>query len=208
MYVFNWSYTGRDSILDAHDAYFNYSLIESWGFPPDTSLAAEELNNLKLQCSIFLSDSDSLCSNDSLLFWSNHPHNVSTCDYLSYADSRSFSAAHGISIPAYVSYGDVEQGSNIIQATFVDNGQFKYLITLDIPPSPAPSFIPFILLAIISLALLYLTVRRFLLPISLIEKRIVSLEEGDLDSEIEIVGYDELAMLSSNFNEMVKEIKL
>ena len=49
--------------------------------------------------------------------------------------------------------------------------------------------------------------RRFLLPISLIEKRIVALEKGDLDSKIKIVGHDELAKLSENFNAMVKEIK-
>ena len=207
VYLFNWSYTGRDTILDAHDAYFNYRLIESWGFPPDSLGASKELNNLKLQCSVFYSDSDSLCQNDSLLFWSNHKSPVSTCDYLSYADSRIFATEHNIHIPAYVSYGDVLLDENIIQATFIDNGQFKYLITLDVPPSPSPSFFPFIVLAIISLSLLYLTVRRFLLPISLIEKRIAGLEEGDLESKIKIVGYDELATLSEKFNVMVDDIK-
>ena len=207
VYIFNWSYTGRDSILDAHDAYFNYRLVESWGVPPDSAVASRELNNLKLECSIFYSDRDSLCSNDSLLFWSNHKQPVSTCNYLSYADSRLFSSVHGIDIPAYVSYGDVELEEGVIQATFIDNKKFKYLITLDLPPSPSPSFFPFVVLALVSLSLLYLVVRRFLLPISLIEQRIVALEGGDLDSEIKIVGYDELAALSENFNEMVKEIK-
>ena len=45
------------------------------------------------------------------------------------------------------------------------------------------------------------------MPISLIEKRIVALERGDLDSELKVFGNDELAVLSRNFNEMVKEIK-
>ena len=207
VYLFNWSYTGRDNILDAHDAYFNYSLINSWGTPPDTVFAEKELNNLKLQCTIFSLDQDNLCENDSLVYWSNHLVPIATCDYLSYADSKDFSKAHNINIPAYVSYGDIVQGPNVIQATFVENQQYKYLITLDLPPTPPPSFLPFILLAIVSLALLYFTVRRFLLPISLIERRIVALENGDLDSQIKIVGHDELAKLSENFNEMVKEIK-
>ena len=45
------------------------------------------------------------------------------------------------------------------------------------------------------------------MPISLIEKRIVALEDGDLDSKLKIVGHDELAVLSKNFNTMVGEIK-
>ena len=45
------------------------------------------------------------------------------------------------------------------------------------------------------------------MPISLIEKRIAGLEEGDLESKIKIVGYDELATLSEKFNVMVDDIK-
>jgi len=81
------------------------------------------------------------------------------------------------------------------------------LITLDIPPSTPPTFSPFIILAFLSLSILYLITRRFLRPISLIEKRIVALEKGDLDSTLPVVGGDELAVLSRNFNTMVDEIK-
>ncbi len=58
-----------------------------------------------------------------------------------------------------------------------------------------------------SLSILYLITRRFLRPISLIDKRIVALEKGDLDSTLPVVGGDELAVLSRNFNTMVGEIK-
>ena len=44
-------------------------------------------------------------------------------------------------------------------------------------------------------------------PISLIEKRILDLEAGDLDSKLPVLGNDELAILSKNFNTMLKEIK-
>ena len=84
---------------------------------------------------------------------------------------------------------------------------FIYLLTLNIPPNPSPNFLPFIVLALIALLFLYLAIRRFLLPIGVLEKRIISLEKGDLDSEIPVSGNDELAVLSKNFNTMVKEIK-
>ena len=37
-YVVNWGYTGRDDILDAHEAYHYNSLVSSWGSPPDISI--------------------------------------------------------------------------------------------------------------------------------------------------------------------------
>jgi two-component system sensor histidine kinase CpxA len=39
------------------------------------------------------------------------------------------------------------------------------------------------------------------------QNRIYALERGDLDSEIAIIGEDELALLSKNFNKLIKEIK-
>jgi two-component system OmpR family sensor kinase len=78
---------------------------------------------------------------------------------------------------------------------------------LDIPPQYNPRFYPFVILALVSFLLLFLTIRQFLRPIVYIEKRIIALEGGDLDSELPISGHDELAVLSANFNTMVKEIK-
>ena len=206
-YVINWGYTGRDDILDAHDAYHYNKLVSSWGSPPDVSILEEELNNLKLKCSIFIADSDTACANDTLIYWSNHIKDLSLCNYLSYGSSEDYFETHGINYANYVSFGDVEFNQDIVQATFVQQNNFKYLITLDIPPTQPPTFFPFIILAIVSLSTLYLITRRFLQPISLIEKRIVALEAGDLDSTLPVVGKDELAVLSKNFNTMVKEIK-
>ena len=39
------------------------------------------------------------------------------------------------------------------------------------------------------------------------QKRIYALEKGDLNSKIKIIGRDELALLSQNFNKLVDEIK-
>ena len=206
-YVVNWGYTGRDDILDAHDAYHYNKLVDSWGSPPNISLLSKELENLKLKCSVFIADQDTMCSNDTLVFWSNHTKSISLCNYLSYASAEDYAETHNILYSDYVSFGDVEFDDNIVQATFVHKDNYKYLITLDIPPSSPPTFSPFIILAFLSLSVLYLITRRFLRPISLIEKRIVALEKGDLDSTLPVVGGDELAVLSRNFNTMVGEIK-
>ena len=175
-YVINWGYTGRDDILDAHDAYHYSSLVSSWGSPPNIRQMSEEIQNLRLQCSVFFTDADTSCTNDTLVYWTNHSSSVSLCNYLSYGSTEDYSNTHSIKFPSYVSFGDVEFNEDIVQATFVQNESFKYLITLDVPPTQTPSFFPFIILAVLSLSLLYLTTRRFLRPISLIEKRIVALE--------------------------------
>ena len=206
-YVINWGYTGRDDILDAHDAYHYNKLVASWGSPPNVALLSKELENLKLKCSVFIADQDTMCSNDTLVFWSNHTKPISLCNYLSYASAEDYAETHNILYSDYVSFGDVEFDDNIVQATFVHKDNYKYLITLDIPPSSPPTFSPFIILAFLSLSILYLITRRFLRPISLIEKRIVALEKGDLDSTLPVVGGAELAVLSRNFNTMVGEIK-
>jgi signal transduction histidine kinase len=207
LWVFDWSYTGRDNILDAHDAYYYNELITSWGSAPNKLLAQEKLNNLQIKCSIFYNDHDSLCANDTLLYWSNHHKPVMLCDYLSYSDTEDFSKIHNIEYSNYVSFGDVEFDDLITQATLVETDTYKYLLTLDIPPQDLPRFYPFIILALLSFSLLFLTIRQFLRPIGYIEKRIVALENGDLESELKVLGYDELAVLSTNFNTMVKEIK-
>ena len=196
-YVINWGYTGRDDILDAHDAYHYNSLVSSWGSPPDISILERELNNLKLKCSIFIADNDTICANDTLIYWSNHIKDLSLCNYLSYGSTEDYFETHGIHYANYVSFGDLEFDQDIVQATFVQQDTFKYLITLDIPPTQPPTFFPFIILALLSLSTLYLITRRFLQPISLIEKRIVALEAGDLDSTLPVVGKDELAVLSN-----------
>ena len=82
-YVINWGYTGRDDILDAHDAYHYNKLVASWGSPPRIAQLSNELENLKLQCSVFIADQDTFCANDTLVFWSNHTTPISQFNYLS-----------------------------------------------------------------------------------------------------------------------------
>ncbi len=206
-YATNWGYTGRDDILDAHDAYLYSHLISSWDFPPNIEKASHELDNLKLKCSIFVADIDTSCANDTVVYWTNHLSPVSLCNYLSYSSTKDYETSHNINYDSYVSFGDIEFMEDIVQATFVHKNNFKYLITLDVPPAPPPSFFPFIIIALLCFFWLYFTLRGFLKPISLIEKRITGLEEGDLDSEVPVLGRDELAKLSINFNTMVLEIK-
>ena len=207
LWVFDWSYTGRDDILDAHDAYYYNELISSWGSTPNMEIGLEKLNNLQIKCSIYYNDHDSLCRNDTLIYWSNHGNPVMLCDYLSYSDTKYFSEIHNIEYSNYVSFGDIKFDNLITQATLVESDDYKYLLTLDIPPQYNPNFYPFVVLALVSFSLLFLTIRQFLRPIVYIEKRIIALEKGDLDSELPILGHDELAVLSTNFNTMVKEIK-
>ena len=63
----DWRYTGRDDILDAHDAYLYNKMVDSWGSPPNLNYAKSELENLQLHCTIFNSDKDMDCSNDTLV---------------------------------------------------------------------------------------------------------------------------------------------
>ena len=53
-YFFDWSVAPSDNILDAHDAYYHYKLIDSWGTPPDTLALLPELNNLHLSDHAYL----------------------------------------------------------------------------------------------------------------------------------------------------------
>ena len=206
-YVTDWGYTGRDNILDAHDAYLYNKLVSSWGSPPRLLALEKELNNLKLKCTVFISDHDTLCSNDTLVYWSNHLIPIELCNYFSYSSTEDYTRSHNINYSNYVSFGDINLNKTLLQATFIEKDGFKYLITLDVPPTPAPTFVPFVVVAFISLYILYRMIRRFLKPISLLQKRIIALEKGDLDSKVAVIGNDELAVLSKNFNEMVDEIK-
>ena len=207
-YVFNWSFTYSDNILDAHDAYHNYKLIDSWGSPPDHIKMKEEVENLKLNCAVFYTDADTLCENDSLLYWSNFKGSIDLCNYLSFSDSREFSERHGIDFPAYVSFGDLLYLDNQYQATLVDNGSFQFLLTTQfIDPNIDFSIAPLVLLLFVFMFFLYLLVTRLLNPINWIEKRITALSGGDFSSTIKVSGKDELASLSTNLNSLVNQLK-
>ncbi len=50
-------------------------------------------------------------------------------------------------------------------------------------------------------------IQRYLHPIQLIKERVFALEDGDLESEISILGDDELASLSRAVNKMIRDIR-
>jgi len=209
-YVFNWSFTESDNILDAHDAYYHYKLVNSWGSPPDTLKLQKELENLQLNCVIYYADLDTLCENDTLIYWSNWSSGLEPklCDYVSYSDSEDLGSRHNIRFPSYISFGDFFDGNNQYQGTLVVDGPFKHLLTIGyVDPANNFNVVPIVVLLFAFLLFLYLLVRRFLAPISLIEKRIKDLEAGDLDSKIKVVGSDELATLSKNLNKLIEDIK-
>ncbi len=207
-YFFDWSAAPTDNILDAHDAYYHYKLIDSWGSPPDTSFLSKELDNLHIDVAIYSADQDNFCENDTLLFWSSFDKDIYLCDYESFSDSDHFGNIHNINFPCYISFGDVFIDNELKQATFLEYKNYKYLLVVDYWfPNTGFNVVPLILLGILFMFFLYLLVTRTLLPISRIERRIAKLQDGDLDSLVKVSGEDELAVLSKNINLMVENMK-
>ena len=216
-YVINWSVTDKDNILDVHDAYYHYQFIQSWGGDLDTNYIQQELDNLKLLGAIFRLDADTICHEDyvidaagekKLTYWSNIEEPFSFCDYLSYQDSDYLSEIHEVSFPEMVSFGDIYIGDKLYPASVVENSPWQVLLIVDSPyQSEWVSFMPIVILSILFMLLLYLVIWRFLRPISLMQNRIIALESGDLDSKINVIGTDELALLSQNFNVLIEQIK-
>ena len=213
-YVLNWAIADKDNILDAHDVYYHALLLRSWGDLEDTLSIAGELANLQLFAKIYFRDNDTLCTNDRL-YWQSSNHSFSTCDYISLQDSKTLELIHNIKVPGYVSFGDLYLNdvsfapvSSVFPATVIENERWRVLLTLNyVYPSEFLTFLPVMLISILFISILYLLTRRFLFPISLMQRRILALEQGDLDSTITIIGDDELALLSKNFNRLVAEIK-
>jgi len=217
-YVINWAVTDKDNILDVHDAYYHYRFIQSWGDNPDTNQIKRELTNLKLFGAILSLDADTLCQNNNyirdiqkekeLIYWSNIKDPFSFCDYLSYQDSEYLSETHGVSFPEMVSFGDIYIDGLVYPASVVENSPWQVLLVVDyVYPKEWVTFLPIMFLSLLFMLLLYLVIWKFLQPISLMQNRIVALKGGDLDSQINVIGSDELALLSQNFNNLIKQIK-
>ena len=204
----NWINLEKDDILDAQEAFFLYKFVESWGENPDTSLIARELNNIKIKGMIYALDGDTLCENDTLLLWSNLKKPISPCNYLSYSDTDYFKEFYNIHFSERVSFGEFEFGDRFLQTAYIEHPPFKYfLISNYVAPLDWYTLFPSILLAFALMSVLFIVVRRILSPLNLIEKRIRSLEGGDLESSVEVVGQDELAELTQNFNKLIFDIK-
>ena len=217
-YVINWAVTDKDNILDVHDAYYHYRFVQSWGDFPDTNQIKKELENLQLFGAILRLDADTLCQNNNyiqdvkkekeLIYWSNIEGPFSFCDYLSYQDSEYLSETHGVVFPEIVSFGDIYIDDEVFPASVIENDPWQVLLVVDYSyPKQWVTFLPIVFLSVLFMLLLYLVVWRFLRPISLMQNRIVALEGGDLDSKIKVIGNDELALLSQNFNALIGEIK-
>jgi len=206
----NWINLEKDDILDAQEAFFLYKFVESWGVNPDTSLIANELNNIKIKGMIYALDGDTLCENDTLLLWSNLKNPISPCNYLSYSDADYFKDIYDIHFEERVSFGEFFFEERLLQTAYVEFPPFKYFLIGDynyVAPLDLYTFFPSLVLAFTLMGLLFLVLRSFLFPLNLIEKRIKSLERGDLDSTIPVVGHDELAVLTQNFNKLTLDIK-
>ena len=74
-------------------------------------------------------------------------------------------------------------------------------------PSELSNFVLASILTIISMIGLNFFIQHYLRPVQLIKERVFALEDGDLESEIPIIGDDELASLSAAINQMIRDIR-
>ncbi|MBC8213892.1 MAG: HAMP domain-containing histidine kinase [Candidatus Marinimicrobia bacterium] len=196
-WVVAFSYQEQDTILDAHEYYYYSKMVSSWEIPPDTIKIKEDLINLKMMCIIHT---------DSSFFW-NYPKDFfpERLDYTSFSDSEFLGEMYDIDISRYVSFGEI--GS--YTAAYIDNEPYHYYLAIDYTPKSDLwiRFFPAAIMNLVFMIILYLVFRRYLKPVYLMRKRVTALEKGDLDSEIPIIGEDELASLSKTINRMIAEIR-
>ena len=201
---FEYSFTTQDTIIDAHEYYYYSKMVESWGNPPDTVLMKDEVTNLKMLCGIFIrEENEAGIAIPGSSYWSNLPKNILIDEMYSWSKSTYLSKMHKIEIPLVVIFGDI----NDYPVTVVDNGNYLFYLVIDyISPSELNNIFLALPTAIIFIFGLYFFIRRYLKPVELMKNRIDALEEGDLISEISIIGEDELAELSKSMNKLIKEI--
>jgi len=202
-YQFNYSFTTQDSIFDAHEAYYYSEMVEGWGSPPDTNLIKEDIENLHLDCIIFRMEDD-YSDEDGYgpIYWA-YPSELKPEVFYSWTFPEDFEK-HGVSIPLQVDMGTMGDRPTAAVAT----DEFVFYLSVDyIEPSNLPNFILASLLTILSMIGLNFFIQRYLHPVQLIKERVFALEEGDLESEIPILGDDELASLSRAVNNMINDIR-
>ncbi len=207
-YQFNYSHTTQDSILDAHETYFYSEMVSKWGNPPDTNLVIQEIDNLQMQCGIFLRNQNAEGrSYPGKKYWSNLPDIIDVNDVLYWTTSRYFEELYEIDIPLLVYFAEAE--INSMPITIVDNGDYLFYLVIDyIPPAEINNLIFAIMLSIVFIVGLYFFISKYLRPVQLMKNRIEALEKGDLQSKIDIIGEDELADLSHSMNKLIEEINV
>ncbi len=202
-YQFNYSFTTQDSILDAHEAYYYSKMVEEWGSPPDTSLIKKDIENLHLDCIIVRLEDDYTEENGyGPIYWS-YPQNLSPEIFYTWTIPEDFEK-HGVYIPLDVDMGTM--GDRPSTAVATDDFVF-YLSVNYKEPSELLNFILASIITVISMVGLNFFIQRYLHPVRLIKRRVFALEDGDLESEIPVLGDDELASLSRAVNKMIKNIR-
>ncbi len=208
-YIFNSTVSEKDTILDIQDAFLHLEFVQSWEEQQDTASLRKKLNKILIKGFVYELDADTSCEKSTLI-WSNSKEKINLCDYGSYNDSYQMNQnEYGFEFDSqYISFGEYELPDQHYPAVFIVQNDKKYLLITDVVLfSDAYPLIPSMVLAVVFMFLLYLLIRQFLLPINLMEQRIIALQRGDLDSQIKVSGNDELALLSTNFNSLISEVK-
>ena len=205
-YQFEYSFTTQDSILDAHENYYYSEMVYGWGNPPDTNLVINEINNLKMWCGIYNRDTTLLgIPVAGKIYWSNLPDGILIDNFYTWTFSSDYEQEYNIKIPLDVSFGVINERP----ATVIDNGSYLFYMIIDyIPPSEINNLVFAFILSLIFIVGLYFFISRYLKPVQLMKDRIRDLELGDLNSNIDIIGEDELAQLSISMNKLIKEINI
>ena len=177
-------------------------MVEGWGTPPDTNLVKEDINNLHLDCIIFRMEDDySYEDGYGPVYWS-YPSDLKAEVFYTWSIPEDFEQ-HGVFIPLEVDMGTM--GDRPSTAVATDEFVFYFSVNYT-EPSDLPNFILASILTIISMIGLNFFIQKYLYPVQLIKQRVFALEEGDLESEIPILGDDELASLSRAVNNMINDI--
>ena len=205
-YQFNYSHTTQDSILDAHETYYYSKMVAHWGNPPDTSHVLKEINNLQMWCGIFKREiTDFGIAYPGQIYLSNLPSNIHTEDFYHWQTSSEFEDMYGIEIPMKVYFGEI----NSLPVTVVDNGNYLFYLVIDyVPPSEIKNLIFAFILSTLFIVILYFFISLYLKPVQLMKNRIKALENGDMQSKIDIIGEDELAELSQSMNQLIEDINI
>ncbi len=193
--VVYFSFSEQDTILDTHECYYYAKMVESWGIPPDTSKVLFDLENLKMMGCIY---------KNGVKIWA-FPQDFAARGFEEYSNSEYLGSLYGIEIPLPVRFGDLGD----LLATHVTDGPYDYYIAINYVASDdfLLRFVPASILTSIFMIILFLFLRRYLMPIQLMKKRIRELEKGDLKTIIPIRGDDELADLSKTINRLISDIR-
>ena len=195
-YIVENSYTEHDTLYDAHEMYSYANWVNSWGSPPDTLQIESLLSNLNMSISIY---------KDGEIYFNTFQKLLDINEFEHYNDSEMMNQVHGIKYPVdIVFFGAIND--NIITA--VQNNNYDYYFTVNSNyPTESLNYIPPIVMTVGFMLILFISIVFYLIPIGKMKNRIKDLENGDLESKIDIYGTDELADLSISINDLIKQIK-